>query len=349
MNKKILELFAGSRCIGRAAEEMNMEVFSVDWEPFPNIDLVADVGGLSINDIPFVPDAVWASPDCTTYSIAAISHHRNGTEPKSEYAIKCDAVNQHFIGLINEWLEINPNMVFFIENPRGMLRKMPFMQQFKRHTVWYCFTGETEVITKEGYKQFKDIVNTNQLLLMKDGSWKEAPIKHFGQQEIYKLTLSRAGRKKVIRTTKNHKWFIRLLNHRVVIVNTIDLKKSDVIPSVYPKQEESTFSNWSVVSVEPENVIEDVYCAEVEGYESFVLADNILTHNCQYGDERAKPTDIWTNSTTWVPRPMCHNGNKNCHHAPAPRGSKTGTQGRKGSFERSMIPKELCVEILKSI
>jgi hypothetical protein len=105
---------------------------------------------------------------------------------------------------------------------------------------------------------------------------------------------------------------------------------------------------WSVVSVEPENVVEDVYCAEVDEYESFVLASNILTHNCTYGDERAKPTDIWTNSDTWIPRPVCHNGNKECHHAPAPRGSKTGTQGRKGSYERSKIPEELCREVLLS-
>jgi hypothetical protein len=70
---------------------------------------------------------------------------------------------------------------------------------------------------------------------------------------------------------------------------------------------------------------------------------------CKYGDERAKPTDIWTNSTTWIPRPICHNGNKECHHQPAPRGSKTGTQGRKGAYERSKIPEQLCSEILKSV
>ena len=28
---------------------------------------------------------------------------------------------------------------------------------------------------------------------------------------------------------------------------------------------------------------------------------------CKYGDDRAKPTDIWTNSKTWKPRPMCKN------------------------------------------
>jgi hypothetical protein len=203
----ILELFAGSRSIGKVGDKLGMNVFSVDWEKYEDIDLCIDVAKLKKEDIPFAPDFVWASPDCTTYSIAAISTHRNNTEPKSEYAKKCDTTNQHFISLIKEWLEINPDMVFFIENPRGMLRKMPWMQEFKRHTIWYC----------------------------------------------------------------------------------------------------------------------------------------------QYGDERAKPTDIWTNSDKWVPKPVCHNGNKECHHAPAPRGSKTGTQGRKGSYERSKIPEQLCYEVLESL
>lgn len=70
---------------------------------------------------------------------------------------------------------------------------------------------------------------------------------------------------------------------------------------------------------------------------------------CTYGDDRAKPTDIWTNSENWTPKPMCHNGNKNCHHQSAPRGSKTGTQGKKDSYNRSMMPKELCKEILDSV
>ena len=67
---------------------------------------------------------------------------------------------------------------------------------------------------------------------------------------------------------------------------------------------------------------------------------------CTYGDDRAKPTDIWTNDKNWTPRPVCHNGNKDCHHAPAPRGSRTGTQGRKNNHERSKVPQDLCLEIL---
>ena len=138
----ILELFAGSRSVGKVADKLGMNVFSVDWEQYENINLSIDIGELKKEDIPFIPDVVWASPDCTTYTIAAISKHRNKTEPKSEYAKKCDQVNVHFIGLIKQWLKLNPNMVFFIENPRGMLRKMPFMQEFKRYTVWYCQYGD---------------------------------------------------------------------------------------------------------------------------------------------------------------------------------------------------------------
>jgi len=36
-----------------------------------------------------------------------------------------------------------------------------------------------------------------------------------------------------------------------------------------------------------------------------------------------------------------------CHHESARRGAKTGTQGKKGSYERSKIPLELCNHLLK--
>ena len=65
---------------------------------------------------------------------------------------------------------------------------------------------------------------------------------------------------------------------------------------------------------------------------------------CQYGDTRAKPTDIWTNLKEWTPK-MCKNGNPDCHHERAPRGSKTGTQGLKGAKARGVIPPKLFEEI----
>jgi hypothetical protein len=67
---------------------------------------------------------------------------------------------------------------------------------------------------------------------------------------------------------------------------------------------------------------------------------------CQYGDDRMKPTDLWTN-LDWEPRAMCKNGDS-CHTA-APRGSRTGTQGRSGARDRSMVPYELGLEIRRTI
>lgn len=80
---KVLELFAGTRSIGRAFEARGHEVFSVEWDKqFDKIDLYADVLTVTAEDVLRMfgrPDVIWASPDCTTYSLAAISHHRRKT------------------------------------------------------------------------------------------------------------------------------------------------------------------------------------------------------------------------------------------------------------------------------
>lgn len=205
---KVLELFAGTRSIGEAFEGKGHEVFSIDWDKrFENIDWYADISTITTQDIIEKfgqPDVIWASPDCSSYSIAAISHHRKREEdgnlaPVSDYAKFCDKVNIHLLELIKE---LNPKY-YFIENPRGGLRKMRFMQGLPRYTVTYC----------------------------------------------------------------------------------------------------------------------------------------------QYGDTRMKPTDLWTNHPNPKFKPMCKNGDP-CHE-PAPRGSKTGTQGLNGSKERSRIPKALCEHIVE--
>ena len=204
---KVLELFAGKRCIGKAFDKHAHQVYSVEWnKELPGIHLYADISTVTASQIIEnfgVPDVIWASPDCTSYSIAAISHHRTkepdgNLAPVSEYAKFCDKVNTHVIQLIHE---LNPK-VFFIENPRGGMRKMRFMQGIPRYTVTYC----------------------------------------------------------------------------------------------------------------------------------------------QYGDTRMKPTDIFTNHPSPKFKPMCHNGDP-CHQS-APRGSKTGTQGIKGSADRALIPVELCEHIV---
>ena len=162
---KVLELFAGTRSISKAFEERGHEVFCVEWDKdFEKIDLYADISTLTAEDILERfghPDVIWASPDCTTYSVAAISKHRrredNGNlRPITDYARFCDKTNEHLIELMKE---LNPK-VWFIENPRGGLRKMDFMKPLPRYTVTYCQYGEerqkpTDIWTNHPNPDFK--------------------------------------------------------------------------------------------------------------------------------------------------------------------------------------------------
>jgi hypothetical protein len=139
MKPKFLELFAGSCHMAKAFKEAGFETFTIDIKQNAEdtVDLVADISQLKMTDIPFRPDVVWSGTPCTTYSIAAISHHRNGQEPISEFAKVCDQMNCNILEWIRDW-----DCDYFIENPRGMLRKMDFMQGLPRVTIWYCQYGD---------------------------------------------------------------------------------------------------------------------------------------------------------------------------------------------------------------
>lgn len=163
---KVLELFAGTRSIGKAFEAHGHEVYSVEWNKrFKDIDLYADILTVTAQDIIKNfgrPDVIWASPDCTTFSIAAISHHwrknleTGNLDPVSDYAKFCDNVDQHVLNLIRE---LKPRY-YFIENPRGGMRKMTWMQGLPRYTVTYCQYGDTrmkptDIWTNHPAPQFK--------------------------------------------------------------------------------------------------------------------------------------------------------------------------------------------------
>jgi hypothetical protein len=136
---KFLELFAGSCHMAKAFKEAGFETFTIDIKQNAEgtVDLVADISQIKMTDIPFRPDVVWSGTPCTTYSIAAISHHRNGQEPISEFAKVCDQMNCNILEWIRDW-----DCDYFIENPRGMLRKMWFMKGLPRTTIWYCQYGD---------------------------------------------------------------------------------------------------------------------------------------------------------------------------------------------------------------
>ena len=83
---KILELFAGSKSVGKVADGLLFESYSSDIEQFGGIDYVADILDFDVTKIPFKPDVIWASPPCTAFSVAAIG--KNWTKVGNDYLPK---------------------------------------------------------------------------------------------------------------------------------------------------------------------------------------------------------------------------------------------------------------------
>ena len=144
---KILELFAGTRSISKEFEKCGHEVFTIEFdEQHKDIDWYTDIMNVKASDIieKFgYPDVIWASPPCTKFSVASIGRHWDKETRKPKNKETEDALNLliHTIELIKE---LNPKY-FFIENPRGMMRKMDCLQEFDRHTVTYCQYGDTRM------------------------------------------------------------------------------------------------------------------------------------------------------------------------------------------------------------
>ena len=147
----VVDLFCGSKSIGSVFAERGHDVITVDWDKKHNPDMCVNILDIDGNDIlDFYGwesvDYIHMSPDCTTYSIAAISHHRNKDgSAKSAHADMADNVRYHLHMLLEE---LQPRF-FTIENPRGMMRKMADMQKLANNhyftTVTYCQYGDTRM------------------------------------------------------------------------------------------------------------------------------------------------------------------------------------------------------------
>lgn len=206
----ILDLFAGTGSSTQAFEDRGHKVVKVELDRQHKADLHADVLELTVDQLIELcgqrPDYLWASPPCTSFSVASIGTHWGGGfrayQPKTDAARLGLALVSHTLHLVKGLVPWG----WTLENPRGVLRKMPIMAGLERRTVTYC----------------------------------------------------------------------------------------------------------------------------------------------AYGDERMKPTDLWGGHPHgWVPRPMCKN-RAPCHVS-APRGAKTGTQGRAGAVDRSRVPYELSLELCLAV
>ena len=81
---KVLELFAGSRSVGKACEELGYEVYSSDINAFPGIDYVTDIRDFDIDKVPFVPDTS-LSASATTAPLETL------------YVVSCDTIGAKYL------------------------------------------------------------------------------------------------------------------------------------------------------------------------------------------------------------------------------------------------------------
>lgn len=72
-----------------------------------------------------------------------------------------------------------------------------------------CFSGDERYLTENGIKSFRETVGQKVRVLGQGGRWKDAEVKTFGKQELFKLTLRRYNEEKEILTTANHRWYVR--------------------------------------------------------------------------------------------------------------------------------------------
>jgi len=131
--KRILELFCGTKSVGKVFETAGYEVISLDYNNKFDATHTEDI--LTWNYQQYPPgyfDVIWASPDCTTWSLATGGKYRTKA---SIYGLNNQHQDRATIGnnMILKVIEIlkyfQPES-WFIENPRGLLKYFPPLEEF---------------------------------------------------------------------------------------------------------------------------------------------------------------------------------------------------------------------------
>jgi hypothetical protein len=145
----VFDFFSGTGSSTQAFKDAGHTVITFELDNFFEATEHVDVFNLNAKDLINKygqPDFVWASPPCTAFSVASMGHHWGGGvrayEPKTEAAKVSQKLVAHTRKLI---ADLNPTQGWLIENPRGMLRKLPVVEGLPRTTVSYCTYGDSRM------------------------------------------------------------------------------------------------------------------------------------------------------------------------------------------------------------
>ena len=149
MSLKLLELFKGTGSVGKQAVKMGFKVTSLDLDPIYTPDIETDILKWDYKkwatENKYVPDMIWASPPCNTFSpmVYRLKERDPATaEPFSDRAKLGTKILYKTLEIIKYFQGKNPKLLFIFENPRGMMRNDPKVKKFARETTLYCLYGD---------------------------------------------------------------------------------------------------------------------------------------------------------------------------------------------------------------
>ena len=145
----VFDFFSGTGSSTQAFKDAGHTVISFELDESFEATEHADVFNLNAADLIArygQPDFIWASPPCTAFSVASMGHHwQSGGEnpvPKTHSALLSQELVEYTLKLIKA---LNPTKGWLMENPRGMLRKLPVVKGFPLTTVTYCTYGDSRM------------------------------------------------------------------------------------------------------------------------------------------------------------------------------------------------------------
>ena len=96
---------------------------------------------------------------------------------------------------------------------------------------YHCLAGETLVITDQGRIPISELAGKAATVLSRNGQWLEAKFSEYGQQQLWRIEVSRNRQRKTLFATSGHRWFVR---NRNSAVTSEQLRAGHRLDSAFP-------------------------------------------------------------------------------------------------------------------